>query len=92
MLKSDLIKTIAEKGNLGKRDAEDFVNLILDAISGAFLREERVEIRGFGSFTVRHYGGYKGRNPRDGSSIKVPAKRLPHFKAGKDLLQRINNR
>ncbi|HSA32767.1 MAG TPA: HU family DNA-binding protein [bacterium] len=90
MLKSDLIKTITEKGNLSKRDAENFVNLMFDIMANAMLREERIEIRGFGSFVVRHYGAYKGRNPRDGSSIKIGAKRLPHFKPGRDLLQRIN--
>ena len=92
MLRSDLIKSIAEKNNLSKRAAEEFVTLMFDALIAALQREERIEIRGFGSFIVRHYGGYKGRNPRNGSSIKVPAKRLPHFKAGRDLLQRINNR
>jgi len=92
MLKSDLIKTIAEKGILGKREAEEFVNLMFNALTAAFLREERVEIRGFGNFVVRHYAAYEGRSPRDGTPRQIPAKRLPFFKAGKDLLQRINNR
>lgn len=90
MLRSELIKTIAEKEGLRFREAETFVTLMFDALTAALQREERVEIRGFGNFIIRHYGGYKGRDPRNGSSIKIPAKRLPHFKAGKDLLQRIN--
>lgn len=92
MNKSDLIKNMAGKAHLSQRDAEKFVNLIIDAMSNAFLREERIEIRGFGSFTIRHYPGYEGRNPRTGAKIAIPGKRLPFFKAGRDITDRINNR
>jgi len=92
MLKSDLIRRMEEKAQLSSRDADKFVNLLFDSLTSALLREERIEIRGFGSFTTRHYGAYKGRNPRDGSSIKIGAKRLPHFKAGRDLTERVNNK
>ena len=90
MNKSDLINRISEKAGLSKRSAEQFVNLMVDAMIGAMIQEERIEIRGFGSFVIRHYGEYEGRNPKSGEKIKISDKRLPFFKAGKDLLQRIN--
>ncbi|MGI6393248.1 MAG: HU family DNA-binding protein [bacterium] len=90
MNKSTFVNVISEKSGLSKRNAEQFVNLMVDAISGAMVQEERVEIRGFGSFVVRHYGSYEGRNPKTGKTIKVPEKKLPFFKAGKDLISRIN--
>ena len=92
MNKSDLAKIIAEKGQLSTRNAETFVNLIFDAMSNALMKEERIEIRGFGSFTIRYYAAYEGRNPKKETPISVPAKRLPHFKAGRDITDRINNR
>ncbi len=90
MNKSDLINEISEKGGLSKRGSEQFVNLMIDAMIGALIQEERIEIRGFGSFTIRHYGKYEGRNPKSGEKIKIENKRLPFFKAGKDLISRIN--
>ncbi len=90
MNKSDLINKISERTELSKRNSEQFVNLMVDAIISAMMKEERIEIRGFGSFTIRHYDSYQGRNPKTGEKIKIPAKRLPFFKAGKDLVQRIN--
>lgn len=90
MNKSELITTIAEKADLSVRNADDFVNLMFDAMSAALSKEERIEIRGFGSFAVRHYDTYEGRNPKTGEKIKIPGKRLPFFKAGKDLTDRIN--
>ncbi len=92
MNKSDLIKNMAGKAQLSQSNAEKFVNLIIDAMSSAFMREERIEIRGFGSFTIRHYPGYEGRNPRTGAKLAIPGKRLPFFKAGRDITDRINNR
>ncbi len=91
MNKSDLINVIADHAKLSKRTAEQFVNLMVDAMIDAMRKEERIEIRGFGSFVVRHYGEYEGRNPRTGEKIRVGNKRLPFFKAGKDLLQRVNS-
>ena len=91
MNKSNLITVFSEKANLSKRNAEQFVNLMIDAMIDALNNGERVEIRGFGSYVVRTYGAYEGRNPKTGETIKVDQKRLPFFKAGKDLLSRIND-
>ncbi len=91
MNKSTLINVLAEKADLSKRNAEQFVNLMIDAMIGAMIQEDRIEIRGFGSFVIRHYGSYEGRNPKTGQKIRIGEKRLPFFKAGKDLLTRINN-
>ena len=91
MNKSQLINVLAEKADLSKRNSEQFVNLMVAAITGALRKEERVEIRGFGSFVIRHYGEYEGRNPKTGEKIKIAKKKLPFFKAGKDLVQRINS-
>ena len=91
MNKSQLIDVLAEKADLSKRNSEQFVNLMVDAIIGAMVKEDRVEIRGFGSFVIRHYGEYEGRNPKTGQKIKIEKKKLPFFKAGKDLVQRINH-
>ncbi len=91
MNKSDLISEIAEKAGLSKRSSEQFVNLMVDAMISAMIQEERIEIRGFGSFVIRHYGAYEGRNPKTGEKIRIENKRLPFFKAGKDLVSRINN-
>jgi integration host factor subunit beta len=90
MNKSTLINVLAEKSDLSKRNAEQFVNLMNDAMISAMAQEDRIEIRGFGSFVIRHYGSYEGRNPKTGQTIKITDKRLPFFKAGKDLLSRIN--
>lgn len=90
MNKSTLINVLSEKSDLSKRNAEQFVNLMVDAMISAMSQEDRIEIRGFGSFVIRHYGSYEGRNPKTGQTIKITDKRLPFFKAGKDLLSRIN--
>lgn len=92
MNKSDLIKNFAEKADLSVRDAEEFVNLIFNTINKAMTNDERIEIRGFGSFIVKKYKEYDGRNPKTGEKIKVPAKKLPIFKAGKELSNRINGK
>jgi integration host factor subunit beta len=92
MNKSDLINVLADKAKLSKRNSEQFVNLMVDAMIDAMRKEERIEIRGFGSFVIRHYGQYEGRNPRTGQKIQIDSKRLPFFKAGKDLLQRVNTK
>ena len=91
MNKSNLIAVFSEKANLSKRNAEQFVNIMIDSMIKALNNGERVEIRGFGSFVVRTYGAYEGRNPKTGETINVDQKKLPFFKAGKDLLSRIND-
>jgi integration host factor subunit beta len=91
MTKSDLIRLVAEEKKLSKARAEALVNRIFDCIEEALKRDERVEIRGIGSFETRRYGAYKGRNPRTGVGVAVKPKRLPFFKVGKGLKDLINN-
>ncbi len=91
MNKSELINIIAQKANLSKRNSDQFVNLMVDAMISGMSNEERIEIRGFGSFVIRKYPAYKGRNPKTGEIITVKEKRLPFFKAGKDLIMRVNS-
>lgn len=90
MTKSELIDTLAERGSLTKTKAEAVVNCVFDAMVKALERSEGVEIRGFGSFTVRPYKPYAGRNPRTGERVEVPAKRLPFFKVGKELREIVD--
>ena len=91
MTKSELIDAMAARANLTKARAELVVNCIFDAMTEALERGEGIEIRGFGSFTVRPYKAYSGRNPRTGEPVSVPAKRLPFFKVGKELKELVNN-
>jgi integration host factor subunit beta len=91
MTKSELIDAIAGRGELTKARAELVVNCVFDAMTEALQRGEGIEIRGFGSFTVRPYKPYNGRNPRTGQPVPVPAKRLPFFKVGKELKELVNN-
>ena len=90
MTKSDLIDQLGNKWKLPKGRAEEIVNTVFLALEHALARGERVEIRGLGSFEVRSYGGYSGRNPRTGETVVVKPKRLPFFKVGKDLKERVN--
>lgn len=91
MTRSDLVEALAERfGQLGQRDAELAVKAILEAISEALIDGQRIEIRGFGSFSVNHRPSRTGRNPRSGESVEIPAKRVPHFKAGKALREAVD--
>lgn len=91
MLKSELIaKLAAEYSHLRQEDLEKVVNVILDEIGAALARGDRVELRGFGAFSVRQRDSRKGRNPRTGEPVDVPAKAVPFFKAGKELRARVN--
>lgn len=90
MNKSELIEVIAEKSKIPKKRAEEAVNLVFDSMSQALVRGDRIEIRGFGSFVNRQYESYTGRNPRTGQSIKVAPKKLPFFKVGKELKERVD--
>jgi integration host factor subunit beta len=91
MIRSELIATIArENPHLSKRDAERIVDTIFDSITTSLARGERVELRGFGVFSVRHRDARDGRNPRTGEPVEVGQKSVPFFKAGKLLLQRLN--
>ena len=91
MTKSELIEAIAARGELTKARAEMVVNCVFDAMTEALQRGEGIEIRGYGSFTVRPYKPYAGRNPRTGEPVPVPAKRLPFFKVGKELKELVNS-
>ncbi len=92
MTKSDLVERVAELRNLPKGRAEAVVNMVFEALKQALRREERIEVRGLGSFEIRRYGAYKGRNPRTGDAVAVKPKRLPFFKVGKELKDLINSR
>jgi integration host factor subunit beta len=89
--KSELIDQVADKLRLPKARAEQIVDTIFDSMVNALKQGEGIEIRGFGSFTVREYKGYEGRNPRTGEAVKVAQKRLPFFKVGKELRERVND-
>ena len=80
MNKSDLIEALAKKNNLTEKQATDIVNLMIDGFTNELKNVGRIEIRGFGSFSVREYGAYKGRNPRTGNTVQVKPKKLPFFK------------
>ncbi len=91
MNKSDLIKALAHETDLPLRKAEEIVDKTFDTMFKALCEDDRIEIRGFGSFTVKHYEGYSGRNPKTGEKITVESKKLPFFKVGKDLREKLNS-
>ena len=91
MKKSDLIAAVAAKGNTTASTAENVVNLIFDTLKQALLRGERIELRGLASFDVKEYGGYTGRNPKTGRTIEVKPKRLPVFRASKEMRDRLGS-
>lgn len=92
MTKSELIDQLsAEQNQLGYRDVELAVKEILESLTNALSSGERIEVRGFGSFTLHHRQARVGRNPKTGSSVSVPDKHVPHFKPGKELRQRVDN-
>jgi integration host factor subunit beta len=92
MNKSELIEELANRSDLKLKVSETIVNMIVDNMKNALLNEDRIELRGFGSFHIEYYKGYTGRNPKTGESIEVGKKRLPFFKVGKDLKERINQK
>lgn len=89
MNKSDLIAALSLKENLSEKNASEIVNLIFDGFTDTLKKGERIEIRGFGCFSVREYDGYAGRNPKTGEKTRVGPKRLPFFKVGKELKARV---
>ncbi len=93
MIKSELINRIAEANpKLFHRDVEKIVSTIFDEISAALARGDRVELRGFGAFSVKSRPARLGRNPRTGEQVEVSAKRVPYFKTGKELRDRLNDK
>ena len=92
MTKSDLIARLAERfPQLVAKDADFAVKMILDAMSEALVRGDRIEIRGFGSFSLHYRPPRMGRNPKTGESVALPAKHVPHFKPGKELRERVSD-
>lgn len=90
MNKADLIEELGKKENLKGKDSGAIINLIFDGFTDALKKGGRIEIRGFGSFCVRAYGAYTGSNPKTGKKVDVKPKRLPFFKVGKELKERVN--
>lgn len=91
MVKSELIENLAARADITLAKAEEIVDLFFNSVCDTLGRGDRVEIRGFGAFTVREYKAYEGRNPKTGEKIVVPPKRLPFWKTGMELKQRVDN-
>ena len=91
MTKSKLINLLSNRfSQLVHKDAELSVKIILDAMSGSLMKKKRIEIRGFGSFSLNYRSPRIGRNPKSGEKVNVPEKYVPHFKAGKELRARVD--
>jgi len=91
MTKSDLAEKLAEKVDLNKQQAEEVINIFTSSIIEALAKGDKVEIRGFGSFRVRHRAAKEGRNPKTGEKVHVPNKKVPFFKTGKDFRELVDN-
>src|SRR4029077_11808440 len=90
MTKAELIDEVSKISNLTKKETETIVNTVFDNITDALAKGDKVELRGFGSFRIRHRNSRKGRNPKTGSAVDVPQKRVPFFKVGKRLRELVN--
>ena len=90
MNKLDLIQALKDSNNLTRSEAERIASLFFDQIAEALAKGDRVEIRGLCSFFVKNYGGYTGRNPKTGEKVKIASKKLPFFKVGKELKDRVD--
>lgn len=90
MTKADLVDEVAKVANLTKKETELIVNTVFESIAGALAKAEKVELRGFGSFRVRRRNARRGRNPKTGTGVNVPEKRVPFFKVGKRLKELVN--
>jgi integration host factor subunit beta len=91
MNKGDLIDALKRKNGFTREKAEQVIELFFGDMTNALVNGDRVEIRGFGSIFVKHYDSYKGRNPKTGASVTVKSKRLPFFRCGKELKERVDN-
>ncbi len=91
MNRSELIKALADDADISLEDAASVVGIFFDSVKNALLNGDRVEIRGFGSFKIKDYASYAGRNPRTGESVDVTSKKLPFFRAGKELKEFVNS-
>lgn len=90
MNKSELIRTLSDKAKISIDEASLVVNTFIDQMHDALVKGNRIEIRGFGSFKVKEYEGYRGRNPKTGVMVDVPPKRMPFFRAGLELKNFVN--
>jgi integration host factor subunit beta len=90
MTKADLVEIVAKEAEMTKKDVEQLVEIIFDSIVSTLNDGEKIELRGFGSFRVRERNARKGRNPKTGEPVDIPAKRVAYFKPGKDLKDIIN--
>src|SRR5258705_7581291 len=91
MTKAELVEDVAEAAELTKKDAERLVEIVFESIIETLNQGEKIELRGFGSFRVRERGARRGRNPKTGDPVSIPAKRVPYFKPGKELKELIND-
>jgi integration host factor subunit beta len=91
MNKSQLIERIAKEEGITIKNAANVVNVVFDSMAGSLAKADRVEIRGFGSFKVKSYNSYQGRNPKTGEIIQVREKKLPYFKVGKEMKERVDS-
>jgi integration host factor subunit beta len=90
MNKLELIQAVKDKTGLSKQEANDVVKLFFDSFTDAMVNGDRIEIRGFCSFFIKEYDSYTGRNPKTGKKVQVPAKKMPFFKPGKALKERVD--
>jgi len=90
MNKTNLIKQVSERNKIQLNVAKVIVDTIFNGMSESLEKGQRIEIRGFGTFVVRHYRAYKGRNPKTGESVDIPPKKLPCFKVGKELKEMVH--
>lgn len=90
MNKLELIQAIKDRTGLTKQESSDMVKLFFDSLTETMVKGHRIEIRGLCSFSIKEYDGYTGRNPKTGKKVMVPAKRLPFFKPGKELKERVD--
>jgi integration host factor subunit beta len=92
MTKAELVERVAEQINLTKKQTETIVNILLNSITEALSDGDKVELRGFGSFRIRGRNPREGRNPKTGDAVHIPAKKVPFFKAGKELREMVDHR
>jgi integration host factor subunit beta len=91
MTKAELVDQVADKVDLTKKQTEVIVNILFNSITEALSQGDKVELRGFGSFRIRSRNPREGRNPKTGDAVHIPAKRVPFFKAGKELREMVDN-
>ncbi|MBW2040193.1 MAG: integration host factor subunit beta [Deltaproteobacteria bacterium] len=91
MNKSELALEVAKRAKVSQNVAKVVVEAVFEEMEEAMRKGERIEIRGFGSFVIRDYGTYQGRNPKTGEAVRVSPKKLPYFKAGKELKERVDH-